>query len=632
MPTAAPPPNEFLRSLLQIPSVSARDVDTEGRTLVSYDVTGSAQLYEVGADGTWRRLTDLDGVAAGRYLPGTRAVVVQHDAGGNERGQLSLVDLDSPDLDSPDVAGAGDAGEPLPPLVPFVHDPAFVHRLAGVEPGRVFYLTNRRNGVDFDLVSREVGSGKETVLYDGGGYVAEVEASPDGRWVALTRPNAPANSLQLLLVSTEDGQVEPLTPWDDDAYVRTPSWLPDSSALLVSGNPGREMTAVLRYDLAARTWSEVVADSGHDLVGWVSPDGAHVLVATNDDGAVSLALHSLPDGEPVRDLDLPAGGCAALHRHPDPVWSQAGDAVAVTYSSPVEPPYALRLDVTTGTSTPIRPANRPDLPGGLVAPESHRVAAPDGEQIPTFVYRPADGGDGSAVLVVHGGPEGQSVRQWQPMVAGLVAQGHTVLVPNVRGSTGYGKRWYALDDVRRRLDSVADLAALHEWLPTIGVDPDRVALYGGSYGGYMVLAGLAFQPARWAAGVDIVGIASLVTFLENTSDYRRAHREREYGSLANDRDFLHEASPLTQVDAMRAPLFVIHGANDPRVPLSEAEQIVAALRARNVPCELRVYADEGHGLAKRANQLDAYPAACAFLAEQLAKRSGGPGDSGEGVA
>ena len=124
----------------------------------------------------------------------------------------------------------------------------------------------------------------------------------------------------------------------------------------------------------------------------------------------------------------------------------------------------------------------------------------DGEQIPTFVFRPADGGDGSAVLVVHGGPESQSVRQWHPVVAGLVAQGHTVVVPNVRGSTGYGKRWYALDDVRLRLDSVADLAALHDWLPDIGLDPDRAALYGGSYGGYMVLAGLAFQPERWAAG------------------------------------------------------------------------------------------------------------------------------------
>ena len=185
----------------------------------------------------------------------------------------------------------------------------------------------------------------------------------------------------------------------------------------------------------------------------------------------------------------------------------------------------------------------------MVTPTSHRVPTPDGEQVPVFVYRPADGGDGSAVLVIHGGPESQAVRQWNSFVVAMVAQGHTVVVPNVRGSTGYGKRWYSLDDVRRRLDSVADLAAIHDWLPTLGLDPTRAALYGGSYGGYMVLAGLAFQPERWAAGIDIVGIASLVTFLENTSSYRRSHREREYGHPRTRPGVPAQASPLTRIDA-----------------------------------------------------------------------------------
>jgi dipeptidyl aminopeptidase/acylaminoacyl peptidase len=134
----------------------------------------------------------------------------------------------------------------------------------------------------------------------------------------------------------------------------------------------------------------------------------------------------------------------------------------------------------------------------------------------------------------------------------------------------------------------------------------------------MVLAGLAFQPELWAAGVDIVGISSLVTFLENTSAYRRAYREREYGTLAEDRDFLHQASPLTRIDQVKAPLFIIHGANDPRVPLSEAEQIHTALTSRGQECELLVYGDEGHGLAKRSNKADALPKALAFLARHLA--------------
>jgi len=257
----------------------------------------------------------------------------------------------------------------------------------------------------------------------------------------------------------------------------------------------------------------------------------------------------------------------------------------------------------------------------LAAPEPHRVPAAGGELVPCMVYRPADPRTpvaGSAVVLVHGGPEAQARQRFDVYVQALVAAGHTVLVPNVRGSAGYGKRWYTADDGRRRLDSVADLAALHAYLPKLGLDQSRAALWGGSYGGYMVLAGLAFQPELWAAGVDIVGIASLVTFLENTSAYRRAYREREYGTLARDREFLHEVSPLTRVGQITAPLFIIHGANDPRVPLSEAEQIHAALTDRGRECELLVYPDEGHGLAKRANRADSLPKAIAFLARHLA--------------
>jgi dipeptidyl aminopeptidase/acylaminoacyl peptidase len=260
------------------------------------------------------------------------------------------------------------------------------------------------------------------------------------------------------------------------------------------------------------------------------------------------------------------------------------------------------------------------------APEQHRIPAAGDEVVPCLVYRGSPDGDatlgGSAVVVVHGGPEGQAMQNFNAYVQVLAAAGHTVLVPNVRGSAGYGKRWYSADDKHRRLDSVADLAALHAYLPKLGVDQDRAALWGGSYGGYMVLAGLAFQPELWAAGVDIVGIASFVTFLENTSAYRRAYREREYGTLAEDREFLHSVSPLTRVEDIRAPLFLIHGANDPRVPLSEAEQIYAALTNRGRECHLLVYGDEGHGLAKRANRLDAVPKAMEFLAKHLAARRG----------
>jgi dipeptidyl aminopeptidase/acylaminoacyl peptidase len=270
----------------------------------------------------------------------------------------------------------------------------------------------------------------------------------------------------------------------------------------------------------------------------------------------------------------------------------------------------------------------------MVVPERHRYRSFDGEEVPLFAYRPprplAD--PPPVVVLIHGGPESQYVPSFSPVVQYLVAQGFGVVAPNVRGSTGYGKRWQHLDDVEKRLDSVRDLASLHDWLEADGgFDPDRAVLYGGSYGGYMVLAGLAFQPERWAAGIDIVGISNLVTFLEHTAPWRRRFREREYGSLERDRDFLVAASPITHVDAIRAPLFVIHGANDPRVPLGEAEQIHAALTEKDVECELLVYGDEGHGLAKLANRLDAYPRAVEWLDRVLGLDAADRGDPGAGT-
>jgi len=220
--------------------------------------------------------------------------------------------------------------------------------------------------------------------------------------------------------------------------------------------------------------------------------------------------------------------------------------------------------------------------------------------------------------MVHGGPEGQSRPDFSFLTQYFLHHGFAVLVPNVRGSTGYGKAYSHLDDVEKRMDSVADLAHAVDWLRAQpDVDAHRIIVYGGSYGGFMVLSAMTEYPDLWVAGVDIVGVSNFVTFLENTSDYRRAHREAEYGSLARDRDFLARISPATHLDRLAAPLIVLHGANDPRVPLSEAEQVVAALQARNIPVEFLVFPDEGHGIVKRQNKLVAYPAIVAFLEKHV---------------
>jgi dipeptidyl aminopeptidase/acylaminoacyl peptidase len=507
--------------LLSVTLYRAFDIDGSGAILAGSDESGSTQLTEISPDGGLTALTALPGACTGRYVPGARTVIVSHDDGGNERHQLSLLDLP--------VAGGVVAG--LSELAPLVRDPRYLHTLADVTAGRVCYFTNRRNGVAFDPVIRDLSTGAERMIVVGDAMLGEAALSPDGRWLALTvGSKVTANSEHVVLVDlavtpgTE--QAIEVTPADQPAMNGALGWLPGSDALLLASNNDREFTGIARYELASRQQTWLITDDSADLTGWVSPDGSLLLVERNDDGAAALTLHEGATGKLLRDLPLPAPGAISGIRLPPPRWSADSAAVALSVTGAELPGDVLLADAQLGSVTQLtRSAAR--LGGTPTSvPEQHQVPTPDGEVVPCLVYRGAAAGApglagsglaGSAVLVVHGGPEGQAMQTFDPYVQALAAAGHTVLVPNVRGSTGYGKRWYSLDDVERRLDSVADLAALHAYLPALGADPARAALWGGSYGGYMVLAGLAFQPDLWSAGVDIVGISSLVTFLENTS-------------------------------------------------------------------------------------------------------------------
>ncbi|PVG83901.1 S9 family peptidase [Nocardioides gansuensis] len=600
-----PDPQRAVRQLLQLPLWTAFDIDGEGRVLAGSDEPGSMQLVELAPDGSRTQLTDLPSPCSGRYVPGRRLVVVQHDQGGDEKHQLSLLDLGEP------------LGRPATPddLTPLVADPAHMNPLLDVTATAVVYSTNRRNEVDMDVVVRDLATGDESVVYDEGGYVVGSHVSHDLTRVATTRLTLLPNSTAVS-VSGPDGTRD-VTDVGEHAWHESLGFTDDDTGVVLASNHDRDHCALVQVTDGA--WTTLVEDGDHDVAGWLSPDGRSIAAATRVDGVDKLGIHEA-DGRLRCRVDVPEDGVVGV------VWAADGGRLVVVTSRPTDPGSLHCVDAATGEAMLLvdaREALPADLRDVLSSPRVLRCPTPDGEQVPCFVYPPHPDADpalaGASVVVVHGGPESTAPRSFGPMTQAMCAAGLTVLVPNVRGSTGFGKRWYSLDDVELRLDSVADLAALHAWLPTLGLDQERSVLWGGSYGGYMVLAGLTMQPGLWAAGVDVVGISSLVTFLENTSDYRRAVREREYGTLADHRDFLVAASPITHLDAMRAPLFVIHGANDPRVPLSEAEQIKAALDVKGIECVLKVYGDEGHGLARRPNRLDAYTSALTWVVRQVAR-------------
>lgn len=616
-----------IRAYLEIRTASPASWAPDGSALlISSDLPGTSQVHRldlpaglpVPAD-RLTALTDFTEPVGAGYLPadpagsGAHRLLVASDRGGNERHQLFTMPA------RPDAPATGPDE-----LDPLVVDDEHIHRPGGVSrDGRwLAYSTNRANDVDFDTWVRDLATGRERRVWAPGAWTSGAGFSPDGRWLAVSELTTRAGDNRVHLLDLERVDDRPaghdspaaveLAPHEEGASVGAPSWLPDGSAFFFATDVGREFVGIAR-GTPDGAW-EYVVEPGWDAGCAVDWEGRHLLVATNDDGRSRARLHDPRTLEITADVPLPGDGVAGGW-----TFSRDGRYLAFAFTSSRYPGDAWRVDTDTGELERLTTSPCDVDPDTFVAPELVRYASFDGREVPAFVFRPRSGrSPHPVVVVVHGGPESQWRPSFSPLTQYLVRQGFAVVAPNVRGSTGYGRSYQHLDDVDRRLDSVHDLAGLHDWLATQDdLDESRAALYGGSYGGYMVLMGLTHQPDRWAAGVDIVGMSDLVTFLENTAVWRRAFREREYGSLEHDRALLTELSPITHVEHLAAPLFIVHGANDPRVPLGEARQMHEILQRRGLKSELLVYEDEGHGLAKLTNRVDAYPRIAAFLHEVL---------------
>ena len=540
------------------------------------DVTGLLQLWRVAPDGLHEQITFAgERVTAALASPSEERWVIARDAGGNERHALFAID----------PAGG--------PEVELSADPGAIHVPGAFSPdgAQLAFTHTGRNSVDFDVAVVGVAGDARRELAQPGGWSHVVDWSEHG--ILVQRANTPFDH-DLFLVDPDSGSLTHLTPHDGEIAYDSARLLADG-AVLCACDAGGEFArlAVLcggRDDL-------LTPDDGDVEIIALDAERSRRAWAINRGGESELWL----DGERVSGL--PAGVISALAFAP-------GGSLTVTAGPPDD-----STDVWSATPS-VRRRTRSAVGGlertGFVRPVVDAVESFDGRRIPFLRFGP----EGRPALCwVHGGPESQFRPQMAPVIQYLCAQGITVAAPNVRGSTGYGRTYHHLDDVERRLDSVADLAALAR---ALGAGSDTpVGVMGGSYGGYMTMAAITEHPELWACAVNIVGIVNFVTFLENTGAYRRALREAEYGSLECDRAFLESISPIRKIDRIACPLMVIHGANDPRVPVGEAEQVVAALQARGAPVEYLRYEDEGHGITRLPNRLDCYPRVAAFLQRNL---------------
>ncbi len=502
----------------------------------------------------------------------------------------------------------------------------YIHSFGGFSPdgSAISYGANTRTGRWFDVYVRDQGSGETRCVLEHDSTNRPGPFSPDGASLIVLR--AWSNSRHELWLADASGSRAPrlLTDANEEAVYENADWSPDGRFIYCVSDRGRELAAPARIDVASGKLEflfepELEVDEAH-----LDPTGTRLAYARNRDGESEIVVRTLATGEEERVEGLPPG---ALYTYWQSAlaWDRAGQQLAISWTASRASPNVFVWSGSRAETRQVTFAGDLDAQlAELTEPEHVHYPSFDGREIPALFY-PAPGAATNApcVVFVHGGPEGQYRPTFQPIVQFLVSAGFAVLAPNVRGSSGYGRTYVHLDDVRKRMDSVADLAHAVDWLRDTGrADPHRIAVYGGSYGGFMVLSALTTYPELWAAGVDLVGISNFVTFLENTGPWRRHLREAEYGSLEHDREFLEEISPIARVERIRAPLLVIHGANDPRVPIGETEQMVARLRALGRTVEFLRLDDEGHQIAKLKNKVTVYPKAVEFLRLHLMGESG----------
>jgi dipeptidyl aminopeptidase/acylaminoacyl peptidase len=583
-----------------------------GRVAFIATITGVPQVWVMAAEGGWPDPVTFgaDRVMTVNWSPVGEQLVFARDVGGNECAQLFLVNADGSDERR------------------LTHDLGAMHLFGAWAPDgqTIYYTANQRDRSRYDVYALDLATGAERLLWanDQTGYLLASQVAPHSLparlLLSLARSSMDNDLYELTLDETPS--LRHLTPHTGEARFLSPAYSADGRGVFCATDQDRDLAAVVYLSThdqgqvviaePAAEVEEVAASADGRWLAWAeNVDGRHTLHALDleERGRRSAALPAGVLGTPPADLVLPAL-----------TFSPAGPVVGFGFSTPTRTSDVWAWNAATNTVAALTHSSHAGIPASaLTEPDLVHYPTFDGRQIPAWFYRAGRPGERRPVVVfVHGGPEGQTQAMLYPVIQYLTHRGYHVLAPNVRGSSGYGKAYLNLDNVEKRPDSVADLAHAALWLRTQPeVDGNRIAVYGGSYGGFMVLAAITRYPELWAAAVDIVGIANFVTFLENTGAYRRAIREAEYGSLARDRELLTALSPIHQAERITAPLFVIHGRNDPRVPLEEAEQVVAALRRRNVPVELAVYADEGHGLVKLANKLDAFPRVAAFLDEHL---------------
>ncbi len=609
-------PDELVERLNQYQNIRTASFagwhPTRRAVLVSTRFGETNQLHIVEQPGGARRQVTFlrERVLGGEFCPQADCLVLSSDVGGAENYQLFRADLATGRLQ---LITDGK-----------FRNSSFLWNSAGT---RVAYISNKRNGRDFDVYLMDPQNPEsEKLVLEGKGYWVPVDFSPDDSRVVILQYIS-INESYLHLLNLADGAVETLTPKGDVKVSYSGAlFSKDGKGIYVTTDKGSEFRRLAYYDLTEQTYRFLTSNIPWDVSSFdLSDDGRLLVFVTNEDGISKLHLRGLAADKELPVPALPNGAIFGVTFRPN------ASEVAFTVNSPRTPSDVFSYDPSTkklsrwteSEAGGLRPETFSEAE--LIRFPTFDLANGKPRELSAFLFRPAARFKAPypVLINIHGGPEGQT----RPTFKGgtnyyLNEMGIAVIYPNVRGSAGYGKNFLLLDNGFNREDTVRDIGALLDWVEKQPyLDKDRIAVSGGSYGGYMSLASMVHFNDRLRCGIDVVGISNFVSFLENTSGYRRNLRRAEYGDERNAkmREHLNAISPLTNAHKISQPLFIAQGLNDPRVPASESAQMRDKVRAQGGPVWYLVAKDEGHGFAKRRNRDYLQYALVLFLEEFLLK-------------
>jgi len=576
------------------------------KILVGSNQTGVFNAFAIPVDGGKPvQLTDskTNAVLTIGYFPKDERFLYTSDQGGNEQNHLYVQ--------------ASDGG--IRDLTPGENLKAI---FTGWAPDgqSFFFASNERDPGLFDVYEMALdGYGRKLLYANEGGYVPG-SVSPDRRWVTLVKTQTSTDS-DIYLHDRTTGKTALLTPDDPPGteVSNTPQeFSPDGKSFYYTTDKGSEFAYLVRYDLATGQRQEVLRTNWDVLGAGFSRDGRWFTAAINNDGRTELRVFEAPAMKPVELPEMPGADITTVNFSPD-------GSLMSFYAETAAPRDLFVRDLKGGPPRQLTHSLNPAIdPQDLVEAKVVRFKSYDGVEIPGLLSMPHGASPEHkvpALVSVHGGPGGQSRIGYRGLTQYLINHGYAVYDINNRGSSGYGKTFYAMDDRKHGEADLDDCVASKKMLAATGwIDPGRIGISGGSYGGFMVLAALAFRPREFAVGVDLYGVSNWLRTLESIPAWWGAERDslyKEMGDPKADADYLRRISPLFHADQIERPLLVLQGKNDPRVLQPESDEIVAAVRKKGIPVDYLLFDGEGHGLARKESQEKAFRAVAQFLDKYL---------------